>query len=103
QGVAMLVLSESAQSIEDVHTEKILHTFHQMKQGKKSPGESLGLGLATSRAVVEAHHGTIWVEDDPAGGAIFFVLLPCAAAKPGRPGSLGTDSDFRPQIGVCPQ
>ena len=103
QGFALIGVSDSGPGIEDAHKEKIFHTFHQMKQGKKSPGESLGLGLAISRAVVEAHHGTIWVEDDPAGGAIFFVLLPCAAAKAGRPGSLGTDSDFRPQIGVCPQ
>jgi signal transduction histidine kinase len=52
-----------------------------VKQGKKSPGESLGLGLAISRAVVEAHKGTIWVEDNPSGGAIFFVLLPRAATE----------------------
>jgi len=52
-----------------------------LRKGKKSPGESLGLGLAISRAVVEAHKGTIWVEDNPSGGAIFFVLLPRAATE----------------------
>jgi two-component system OmpR family sensor kinase len=59
----------------------VFHTFHQAKQGKKSLGESLGLGLAISRALVEAHDGTIWVEDNPAGGAIFLVLLPRAAQE----------------------
>jgi signal transduction histidine kinase len=49
-----------------------------MRQGKKTWGESLGLGLAISRALVEAHHGAIWVEDNPGGGSVFFVLLPKA-------------------------
>ncbi|MBI2821219.1 MAG: hypothetical protein HYX74_03245, partial [Acidobacteria bacterium] len=35
-----------------------------------------GLGLAICRAVVEAHHGAIWVEDRAGGGSVFLVLLP---------------------------
>ena len=75
-GFALIEISDSGPGIEDARKEKVFHTFHQTKQGKKSPGESLGLGLAISRVLVEAHHGTIWVEDNPSGGAIFFVLLP---------------------------
>jgi len=80
-GFALICISDSGPGIEDAHKEAIFHTFHQVKHGKKSLGESLGLGLAISRAVVEAHRGTIWVEDNPSGGAIFFVLLPRAAAE----------------------
>ncbi len=80
-GFAMTWISDSGPGIEDSHKENIFHMFHQVKKGKKMPGESLGLGLAISRAVVEAHHGTIWVEDNLSGGAVFFVLLPKAAAK----------------------
>ena len=79
-GFALIGISDSGPGIEDSHKEAVFHTFHQGKQGKKSLGESLGLGLAISRAVIEAHKGTIWVEDNPAGGAIFFVVLPRAAA-----------------------
>jgi two-component system sensor histidine kinase GlrK len=79
-GFALIGISDSGPGIEDAHKEAIFHTFHQVKHGKKSLGESLGLGLAISRAVVEAHRGTIWVEDNPSGGSIFFVLLPRAAA-----------------------
>ncbi|HEY2382735.1 MAG TPA: HAMP domain-containing sensor histidine kinase [Terriglobia bacterium] len=82
-GFALIGVSDSGPGIEDHHKESVFHTFHQAKQGKKSPGESLGLGLAISRAVVEAHKGTIWVEDNPSGGAIFFVLLPRVAAESG--------------------
>jgi two-component system, NtrC family, sensor histidine kinase GlrK len=80
-GFALICISDSGPGIEDPHKEAIFHTFHQVTHGKKSLGESLGLGLAISRAVVEAHRGTIWVEDNPSGGAIFFVLLPRAAAE----------------------
>ena len=75
-GFALIGISDSGPGIDDSHKETVFHTFHQTKQGKKSHGESLGLGLAISRAVVEAHRGTIWIEDNPSGGAVFFVLLP---------------------------
>jgi two-component system sensor histidine kinase GlrK len=77
-GFALVKISDSGPGIEDAHKEAVFYTFHQVKHGKKSHGESLGLGLAISRAVVEAHRGTIWVEDNPPGGAVFFVLLPGA-------------------------
>jgi two-component system sensor histidine kinase GlrK len=78
---ALIGISDSGPGIEDAHKEIVFHTFHQAKQGKKSHGESLGLGLAISRAVVEAHRGTIWIEDNPSGGAVFFVLLPAITKK----------------------
>jgi two-component system, NtrC family, sensor histidine kinase GlrK len=81
-GFALVKISDSGPGIEDAHKEAVFHRFHQVKHGKKSHGESLGLGLAISRAVVEAHQGTIWVEDNPTGGAVFFVLLPGKAKRP---------------------
>jgi signal transduction histidine kinase len=80
-GFALVKISDSGPGIEDAHKEAVFHTFHQVKHGKKSHGESLGLGLAISRAVVEAHRGTICVEDNPPGGAVFFVLLPGAGKR----------------------
>lgn len=80
-GFALIEISDSGPGIEDAQKEAVFHSFHQVRQGKKSHGESLGLGLAISRAVVEAHAGTIWVEDNPAGGSVFFVALPGARAK----------------------
>lgn len=41
--------------------------------------KGLGLGLAFCRLAVEAHGGTIWVEDAPGGGARFNFTLPIVA------------------------
>lgn len=38
--------------------------------------EGLGVGLNICRSVVEAHHGRLWFEPNPAGGAIFHLILP---------------------------
>jgi signal transduction histidine kinase len=44
---------------------------------KKGPGvKSTGLGLAISKKIVEAHGGTIWVEERPGNGAAFAFSLP---------------------------
>ncbi len=80
-GFALIRISDSGPGIADSHKEAVFHTFHQVQLGRKTQGESLGLGLAISRVLVEAHGGTIWIEDNPEGGSMFFVLLPRAAAE----------------------
>jgi two-component system sensor histidine kinase KdpD len=52
--------------------EAVFLPFHR---GDESGGTS-GLGLAISKGIVEAHHGTISVEDSTAGGATFVVRIP---------------------------
>ena len=45
----------------------------------KSHGSGLGLGLAICKRVVDAHGGTLWVQDEPAGGSRFTFTLPVSA------------------------
>jgi K+-sensing histidine kinase KdpD len=50
------------------------HVFQPFWRGAGS--RSSGLGLAIVRAIVQAHDGTVTVEDTPGGGATFVVRLP---------------------------
>ncbi len=47
-----------------------------------------GLGLTFCRLAVEAHGGSIWIEDAPGGGALFRTVLPAAVTVEESDGSL---------------
>ena len=46
---------------------------------KKENG--MGIGLAVSRTIVEAHGGRLWAENNTAGGASFNVALPLSVTR----------------------
>ena len=75
EGFALLSVSDTGPGVPDPHKEKVFQKFHQIKHGKKIAGQGVGLGLAISKIIVEAHRGAIWVEDNPGGGSIFNLLL----------------------------
>jgi two-component system sensor histidine kinase GlrK len=72
---ALLSVSDRGAGVPKESREKIFDRFHQVNPGKKITGQGVGLGLAICRKIVEAHGGTIWVEDNPLGGSVFFVKL----------------------------
>jgi two-component system sensor histidine kinase KdpD len=51
--------------------------YHRDVDGRRG---GTGLGLAIARAVVQAHGGTMWVEDSPGGGATLGFRLPLSRA-----------------------
>jgi C4-dicarboxylate-specific signal transduction histidine kinase len=44
--------------------------------------KGMGIGLAVSRTIVEAHGGKLWAENNKSGGATFNVTLPLSHAGP---------------------
>jgi two-component system sensor histidine kinase KdpD len=66
--------------------ESIFEKFTRGKSESATPG--VGLGLAISRAIIDAHHGGIHMQNDPEGGARFTFTLPLGTPPetPDEPG-----------------
>lgn len=71
----LLSVEDAGPGVPESEKERVFDRFFQ-SDGRGRPGGGVGLGLALCREVVAVHGGTIWVEDGPAGGARFRVLLP---------------------------
>ena len=56
--------------------EQIFDAFMTTKE------KGMGIGLAVSRSIVEAHGGLLWAENNKAGGATFNVALPLSHESP---------------------
>jgi signal transduction histidine kinase len=52
----------------------VFDAFFRGGAGVSRSGSGAGLGLAVSRAIVEAHGGQIWLADAPTGTRVRFSL-----------------------------
>ncbi|MBW1819923.1 MAG: PAS domain S-box protein [Deltaproteobacteria bacterium] len=69
KGVSVTVI-DSGPGLTTDQIETVFNPFYSTK------AEGLGLGLAVSRSIIEAHGGHIWVENCPEGGAMFTFQIP---------------------------
>jgi signal transduction histidine kinase len=65
-------VADTGSGIAGEHRTRVFEPFYRA-DGVRSDGGA-GLGLAVSRAIVEAHGGTIWLEDAPVGARVRFRL-----------------------------
>jgi len=74
RGQLLVIVSDNGPGVPEGQREAIFEKFTRGSRESATPG--VGLGLAISRAIVEAHRGKIWVEENPGGGARFCLTLP---------------------------
>ena len=62
--------------IDQENLERVFQPFFTTK------GTGLGMGLAVCSSIIKDHSGRIWAENNPDGGATFFIELPiCESGK----------------------
>ena len=65
-----MTIRDFSPGIDQGDLDRIFQPFFTTKRN------GLGMGLAVSQTIVEAHGGHIWAENNPDGGATFFIELP---------------------------
>lgn len=78
-----IAVSDQGSGVPPEFREKIFEKFQRVESRKSMPGANRGLGLTFCRLAVEAHGGTIWVDDAPGQGALFRALLPATEMEHG--------------------
>jgi signal transduction histidine kinase len=76
-----IAVSDQGPGVPPEYRERIFEKFQRLESRKSVPGANRGLGLTFCRLAVEAHGGTIWVDDAPGGGALFRALLPATESE----------------------
>jgi len=67
-------VEDNGVGIPDSHKPKVFDIFHRVDP--KSPASGDGLGLTTTKQIVERHNGRIWLESEQGKGSKFFVAIP---------------------------
>ena len=74
--MAEIRIADTGSGIPDEEKEKIFEKFYSGNHRIADNRRSIGLGLYLCKAIVEAHGGTIHVEDNRPSGAVFVFTLP---------------------------
>jgi K+-sensing histidine kinase KdpD len=83
QGLATIRVIDSGLGVPETYREHLFDRF--VRTPRADPSQSTGLGLAIVRGLVEAHAGSIDLEQRPGAGAVFRFTLPLASSEPPAP------------------
>lgn len=76
-------ISDTGEGIAQEHLPHVFERFYRADRARSREDGGAGLGLAISKALVEAMDGQIWAESaGPGQGAAFSFTLPTASPKP---------------------
>ena len=76
EATAELSVSDTGPGVRADALKQIFEPFFTTKK------DGMGMGLAISRTIVEAHGGRLWAENKGGGGAIFRLTLPVSKLRP---------------------
>lgn len=71
-----LIIDDSAPGVDVELAQRLFEPFYRTTESGGESAAASGLGLATARAIVEAHHGRIEAGHSPIGGLRVMVVLP---------------------------
>jgi len=71
--MAQVTVQDTGPGLDAATAHRVFDSFFTTKP------DGVGLGLAISRALIEAHGGKLWADSKTAGGAAFHFVLPFAA------------------------
>lgn len=74
----ILEVTDQGSGIPKELQERVFESFFRVDDARSRQQGGAGLGLALVRAIVEAHGGTVCVEENDGGGSRFVVKLPAA-------------------------
>jgi PAS domain S-box-containing protein len=77
----VIEVSDSGVGIGPGEREHLFDRFYRAQEARKGHYSGAGLGLAISKAIIDAHEGEIRVTSEPGQGSTFRVLLPVPDAE----------------------
>lgn len=80
RNAVLIEVCDTGSGISPQHQSEIFEEFTQISS-QLSQRSGLGLGLAISRRIIEAHGGTIWVESEINKGSRFAFILPISPVE----------------------
>jgi PAS domain S-box-containing protein len=81
-----LSVSDSGVGFKPEEMERLFEAFHTTKP------QGMGMGLAISRSIIEAHEGRLWAEPNQGPGATFLFSLPAALERLGKGGPVADNA-----------
>lgn len=78
-GLLDVVVSDEGEGISEKNRLSVFGKFFRLEDRTSNPSGT-GLGLYLAKGLIEAHGGTIWVEEASSGGAAFTFSLPTKPA-----------------------